>query len=187
MRFETTSLDGVWLIHVEPVHDSRGSFARTFSADEFQAHGLETNFPQHSISFSSRKGTVRGMHFQREPHSEVKLVRCTSGAIWDVIIDIRPGSPTFGQWRGFELSDKNRRQLYVPKGFAHGFQTLGDDAQVSYLISEFYTPDAASGVRHDDPSFGIVWPLAVTALSERDALWPDFAKRADLLHRHQTT
>jgi len=175
MRFETSSLDGVWLIHLEPMHDSRGFFARTFCTNEFRAHGLETDFPQHSISFSSRKGTVRGMHFQREPHSEVKLVRCLSGSICDVIIDIRPESSTFRQWRGFELSEKNGLQLYIPKGFAHGFQTMSDNARVSYLISEYYAPAAASGVRYDDPAFGITWPLPVTTISENDLLWPIFA------------
>lgn len=172
MRFETTGLDDAWLVHLEPRQDSRGFFARTFCVDEFRAHGLETEFPQHSISRSFNKGTVRGMHFQREPHAEVKLVRCLSGAIWDVIIDMRPGSPTFRQWRAFELSDENGCQLYIPKGFAHGFQTLSDNAVVNYLISEFHVPDAASGVCHDDPAFGINWPLPVTTISEKDLLWP---------------
>jgi dTDP-4-dehydrorhamnose 3,5-epimerase len=175
MRFETTGLDGAWLVQIEPRHDSRGFFARTFCVDEFKAHGLETHFPQHSISRSFRKGTVRGMHFQREPHGEVKLVRCLSGAICDVIIDLRPRSPTFRQWRAFDLSDENGCQLYIPKGFAHGFQTLSDNAEVNYLISDFFTPDASSGVRHDDPAFGIAWPLPVTTISEKDLLWPGFA------------
>jgi dTDP-4-dehydrorhamnose 3,5-epimerase len=175
MRFETTGLSGAWLVHIEPKHDSRGYFARTFCVNEFQAHGLETDFPQHSISRSFQKGTVRGMHFQREPHGEVKLVRCLSGAICDVIIDLRPQSATFRQWRAFDLSDENGCQLYIPKGFAHGFQTLSDNAQVNYLISDFFTPDASSGVCHDDPAFGITWPLPVTTLSEKDLLWPKFA------------
>jgi dTDP-4-dehydrorhamnose 3,5-epimerase len=175
MRFETTSLDGVRLVHLEPARDSRGFFARSFCADEFRAHDLEAEFPQHSLSCSSRKGTVRGMHFQRAPHAEVKLVRCIRGSIWDIIIDLRPDSATFRQWRGFELSDENGTQLYIPKGFAHGFQTLSDDAQVNYLISECYAPAAASGVRHDDPAFGITWPLPVSMISEKDLLWPDFA------------
>ena len=175
MRFETTGLDDAWLVHLEPRQDSRGFFARTFCVDEFRAHCLETEFPQHSISRSFNKGTVRGMHFQREPHAEVKLVRCLSGAIWDVIIDMRPGSPTFRQWRAFELSDENGCQLYIPKGFAHGFQTLSDNAVVNYLISEFHVPDAASGVCHDDPAFGITWPLPVTTISEKDLLWPKFS------------
>ena len=172
MRFETTGLDGAWLVHLEPRQDSRGFFARTFCVDEFRTHGLETEFPQHSISRSFVKGTVRGMHFQRAPHAEVKLVRCLSGAIWDVIIDMRQDSPTFRQWRAFELSDENGCQLYIPKGFAHGFQTLSDNVEVNYLISEFHVPDAATGVCHDDPAFGITWPLPVTTISEKDLLWP---------------
>ena len=124
MRFEAIGLDGAWLVHPEPMQDERGYFARTFCVNEFGEHGLETRFPQHSVSRSSRKGTVRGMHFQRAPHGEVKLVRASRGAIWDVIIDLRPESPTFRQWRGFELTGENGLQLYIPKGFAHGFQTL---------------------------------------------------------------
>ena len=172
MRFEATGLNGAWLIHLEPVNDARGSFARTFCENEFQAHGLQTRFPQHSVSWSSRGGTVRGMHYQMDPRAEVKIVRCLSGSIWDVIIDIRPESATFGKWRGFELSEEDGRQLYVPKGFAHGFQSLTDDARVNYLISEFHAPSAASGFRYDDPAFGIRWPLPVTMISEKDLLWP---------------
>ena len=174
MRFEPTSLDGVWLVHLDPMRDERGLFARTFCVNEFRAHGLETSFPQHSISCSNRKGTVRGMHFQRAPHGEVKLVRCLSGAIWDVVIDMRPTSPTFRQWRGFELSAENQDQIYIPKGFAHGFQTLSDNAQVNYLISELYAPGAASGVRYDDPAFRVTWPLPVSVISDKDLRWPDF-------------
>lgn len=172
MRFEATGLDGAWLIHLEPVNDVRGFFARTFCVNEFRAHGLETEFPQHSMSLSLRKGTVRGMHFQKDPSGEVKLVRCLRGSIWDVIIDMRPDSPTFRQWRAFELSEENGLQLYVPKGFAHGFQTLSDNTRVNYLISEFHVPTSASGVRYDDPAIGITWPLPVTTISENDLLWP---------------
>ncbi len=175
MRFNPTGLQDAWLIQLDPARDERGFFARTFCVNEFRAHGLETSFPQHSMSCSFSKGTLRGMHFQRAPHREVKLVRCLSGAIWDVIIDLRPESATFCQWRGFELTAENQDQLYIPKGFAHGFQTLSEDAQVNYLISEFYTPDAASGVRYDDPAFGIAWPLPVSAVSEKDLHWPDFS------------
>jgi dTDP-4-dehydrorhamnose 3,5-epimerase len=174
MRFERTTLEDAWLINLDPVRDARGFFARTFCVDEFAARGLETGFPQHSISYSARSGTLRGMHFQREPHSEVKLVRCAKGAIWDVIIDIRPTSSTFRRWQKFELSDVNGRQLYIPKGFAHGFQTLSDDVEVNYLISEPYVPESACGLRHDDPSFNIGWPLPVTAISAKDLQWPDF-------------
>lgn len=174
MRFEPFGLDGAWLVRLEPVADERGSFARTFCVNEFGAHGLETSFPQHSVSLSRRKGTLRGMHYQRQPHGEVKLVRCLSGAVWDVIVDLRPQSPTFRQWRGVELSEDNGLQLYIPKGFAHGFQTLTDDVRVNYLISAFYAPNAATGIAHDDPAFGIAWPGPVTEMSEKDRNWPPF-------------
>jgi len=174
MRFEAIGLDGAWLIHQDAMQDERGFFARTFCVNEFAAHCLETTFPQHSVSHSSRKGTVRGMHFQTAPHEEVKLVRCVAGAIFDVIIDLRPGSPTFRRWQGFELTADNGLQLYIPKGFAHGFQTLTDDARINYLISEIYAPEAARGVRHDDAAFGIKWPLPVTSISDKDLRWPDF-------------
>src|SRR5271163_4095950 len=130
MQFHLTTLRDAWLIRLEPIHDSRGFFARTFCVDEFAAHGLETHFPQHSLSCSARKGTLRGMHYQRPPHCEVKLVRCVRGAIWDVIIDVRPDSPTYRRWEGFELSESNGCQLYIPKGFAHGFQALSEGVEV---------------------------------------------------------
>jgi dTDP-4-dehydrorhamnose 3,5-epimerase len=175
MRFQPTRFADAWLIEIAPVKDERGAFARTFCEREFAAHGLEVRFVQHSLSSNTRKGTLRGMHFQRAPHEEVKLVRCVRGAIWDVILDLRPASPTYLQWQGFELNAANGLQLYIPNGFAHGFQTLEDDSEVFYLISQFYTPDAASGVRHDDPRFAIDWPLPVSVISERDRNWPDFA------------
>ena len=174
MRFEKTNLKDAWLIHVEPAYDGRGSFARTFCVDEFAMHGLETTFPQHSASSNIRRGTLRGMHFQREPHGEAKLVRCVKGAIWDVIIDTRPASPTFCRWQGFELTDQNGRQLYIPQGFAHGFETLTDNVEVNYLISEPYMPEFASGIRHNDPTFNIAWPIAVEVMSEKDQQWPNF-------------
>lgn len=178
MRFTKTELCGAWLIEPVPARDERGFFARTFCVKEFDEHGLTTRFVQHNASQSAIRGTLRGMHFQRAPHGEVKVVTCLKGAIWDVIIDLRPRSPTYRQWRGFELSAANRRQLYVPKGFAHGFQTLCDDVEVGYLISAFYAPAAASGVRHDDPAFAIAWPLPVTAISEKDRTWPAFLDAA---------
>lgn len=174
MKFESTSLKDAWLVHLEPVLDKRGSFARSFCVDEFAAHGLENVYPQHSISLSSCRGTVRGLHYQREPHSEVKLVRCMDGIIWDVIIDIRRNSPTYRHWEAFELSGSNNLQIYIPKGFAHGFQTLSDNAQVSYLISERYKPEFAAGIRYDDDAFKISWPLSINAISEKDLSWPDF-------------
>ena len=175
MKFNSTTLSNVWLIELEPVVDSRGFFARTFCIDEFTAKGLETHYAQHSVSFSARRGTVRGMHYQREPHSEAKLVRCAKGAIWDVIIDIRPGSPTYRRSQSFELSSANRCQLYIAKGFAHGFQTLSDDVEVNYLISTPYSPEYSAGIRYNDPSFGIHWPFPVTEISFKDLHWPDFA------------
>jgi dTDP-4-dehydrorhamnose 3,5-epimerase len=174
MRFLETGLAGAWLIEPEPVADHRGHFVRTFCAREFADRGLVTAFPQHSLSFTKSKGSIRGMHFQRPPHDETKLVGCTRGAIWDVIVDLRSSSPTCGQWQGFELSAENGRQLYISPGLAHGFQTLTDDAEVRYLISQFYVPSASSGVRHDDPAFAISWPLPVTVISERDAAWPAY-------------
>jgi dTDP-4-dehydrorhamnose 3,5-epimerase len=175
MKFHPTRLDGAWLIELTPAKDERGAFMRTFCEREFGERGLETRFVQHSLSVNTQKGTLRGMHFQRAPHEEVKLVRCRRGAVWDVIIDLRPDSPSYLQWQGFELSAENGTQLYVPKGFAHGFQTLSDDCEVFYLISEFYAADAAAGLRHDDPSFAIDWPAPVSVMSEKDRAWPDFA------------
>jgi dTDP-4-dehydrorhamnose 3,5-epimerase len=174
MRFDETNLCGAWLIEPVPAHDHRGFFARTFCAQEYADHGLTTRFVQNSTSHSRARGTLRGMHFQLAPYGEVKVVSCLKGGIWDVIIDLRPKSPTYLQWQGFELTAENRRQLYVPKGFAHGFQTLCDNTEVGYLISAFYVPQAASGLRYDDPTFAIDWPLALTAISEKDRAWPDF-------------
>lgn len=175
MQFHPTNLDGAWLITADPVYDERGFFARTFCTREFADRGLATRYVQHSTSFSRARGTIRGMHFQHPPHSEIKVVSCLKGAIWDVIIDLRPESPTFRSWSGFELSDTNRKQLYVPKGFAHGFQTLTDDTIVAYLISEFYTPEATAGVRYDDPAFAITWPLPVSVISKKDTEWALFS------------
>ncbi|CAN1725039.1 dTDP-4-dehydrorhamnose 3,5-epimerase [Hyphomicrobium sp. 1Nfss2.1] len=174
MLIRDTELADAKLIELQPHGDERGFFARTFCEREFAAHGLETSFVQHSTSFSATRGTLRGMHFQRGAAAEVKVVSCVRGAIYDVIIDLRAGRNQ-GRWQGFELTADNRNRLYIPKGFAHGFQTLTDDVEVSYLISEFYAPDTASGVRYDDPAFAIRWPLAVTTLSEKDKSWPDFA------------
>jgi dTDP-4-dehydrorhamnose 3,5-epimerase len=175
MQFYKTTLAGAHLILSEPAWDERGFFSRTFCMRAFAEHGLETAFVQHSTSYNIRRGTLRGMHFQRPPHGEVKLVSCLKGAIWDVIVDLRPGSASFGRWEGFELTAQNRRRLYIPKGFAHGFQTLADDTEVGYLISEFHVPEAAAGHRHDDPAFAIEWPLPLTVMSARDRSWPEFA------------
>jgi len=175
LKLTPTLFADAWLITGEPFVDHRGYFVRTFCEAEFAAHGLDFRFVQHSMSNSLARGTIRGMHFQADPHAETKLVRCLNGEIYDVIVDLRPYSPTFRKWQAFTLSRANRHQLYVPKGFAHGFQALTDDVDVNYLISAFYAPAAASGVRYDDPAFGIDWPLPVSVVSDRDKSWPDFA------------
>jgi dTDP-4-dehydrorhamnose 3,5-epimerase len=174
MIFAATQLDGARLIEIEPREDERGFFARTWCREELAAQGLDTEIAQESLSVNRRRGTVRGLHFQRSPHEETKIVRCARGAVFDVIVDLRPRSPTYLRWQGFELTAENRRALYVPKGFAHGFQTLTDDAEVAYQISVFYAPQAGGGYRYDDPAFGIVWPLPVAVIGERDRGWPAF-------------
>jgi dTDP-4-dehydrorhamnose 3,5-epimerase len=172
MRFVTTALAGAYLIETEPQRDERGLFARTFCGREFQQHQLAAAFVQCNTSFSRRRGTLRGLHYQLPPAGEIKLVRCTAGAIWDVIVDLRTGSPTWGKHIAVELTAQNRRALYIPEWFAHGFQTLTDDAEVHYQMSEFYTPDQATGVRFDDPKLGIRWPLPVSVISDKDKNWP---------------
>jgi len=173
--FRATQLDGAWLIDIEPREDERGFFARTWCRQELAAYGLDVEVAQESLSFNRRRGTLRGLHFQRSPHQETKIVRCTSGAIFDVIVDLRPSSLTYGRWQGFELTAQNRRALYIPKSFAHGFQTLTDDAEIAYQISTSYAPQSANGYRYDDAAFGIVWPHDVTVIAERDLAWPRFA------------
>lgn len=175
MDFRTTRLQDAFLVFPEPSEDQRGFFARTFCQQEFAGHGLQTAFVQHSRSLSRTRGTLRGLHFQAEPHSEVKVVTCIAGAIYDVIVDLRTQSPTYLHWQGFELTARSLASLYVPKGFAHGFQTLTADAQVHYLISEFYQPAAARGLRYDDPALAIDWPEAVSEISHRDLCWPYLA------------
>ena len=171
MRIHKTKLDGAQLIELEPVSDNRGFFVRTFCEREFTAHGLHTSFVQHSTSLTAVRGSIRGMHFQRAPASEVKVVSCLRGAIYDVVIDLRPSSLTRGRWQGFELSAVNQHRLYIPEGFAHGFQSLTDDVEVGYLISEFYEPSASTGVSYDDPALSINWPLPVSVISGRDRSW----------------
>ena len=172
MRFLTTHLEGAIIVEPEAIEDSRGFFARTFCAGEFAGQGMASSFVQCSVSLNRKKGTVRGLHFQRPPASEAKLVRVTAGALLDVIVDLRPDSPTYLKHIGVELSAQNHRALYVPKMFAHGFQTLEDDTEVFYQISEFYSPDASTGMRYNDPKLKIQWPLPVTTLSDKDANWP---------------
>lgn len=173
MRFTPLPLADAWLIEIEPIVDERGFFARTYCRDEFVAHGLKPELVQCNISHNRKAGTLRGMHYQKTPSAETKLVRCTRGAIYDVIIDLREDSPTYQQWHGVELTCESRSALYVPEGFAHGFLTMTDDVEVFYQMTEFYHADHASGVRYDDPALGIVWPGPVVVISERDANYPD--------------
>ena len=175
MIFQETPLAGAFVIDVEPHEDERGFFARTYCQEEFEANGLDPTVVQASISFNRQRGTLRGMHYQAPPHEETKVVRCTAGAIYDVIIDLRPHSSTFIQWHGVTLSAENRTMFYIPSGFAHGFLTLEDNTEVLYQMSEFYYPDSARGVRWDDPAFGIDWPAHPTLMSDRDRGYPDFA------------
>ena len=163
------------LVEPEPIWDERGFFTRSFCVSEFAEHGLTTSFVQHSMSYSQHKHTLRGMHFQNPPHAEVKIVSCIAGSIYDVIVDLRPQSPSYLKWQGFELTASNRRILYIPSGFAHGFQTLEDDTEVLYAMSAEYVPDAARGVRWDDPAFQVKWPLPVSVISDRDRRFPDWA------------
>jgi dTDP-4-dehydrorhamnose 3,5-epimerase len=174
MRFTPLSLPGAVLVQLEPVRDERGLFARSFCANEFAAAGLPVAWPQMNISVNDRAGTLRGMHFQHAPHEEPKLVRCVRGAIHDVIIDLRPDSATRGQHVSIRLDAMNGDALYVPPGFAHGFQTLLDDSEVLYLMGTVFAPSAQAGVRWNDPTFGIVWPMPVSVISGRDANYPDF-------------
>jgi dTDP-4-dehydrorhamnose 3,5-epimerase len=174
MIFTPTDIAGATIIDIEPLRDARGFFARSWCQRELAAQGLCTDIAQESISYNRDAATMRGLHFQRPPHGEVKIVRCVHGAIQDVIVDIRPDSPTFRRWQGFELTAANHRALYVPNGCAHGFLTLADETEVAYLISTFYVPAASAGYRYNDPAFGIVWPLPVKVISERDLQWPDF-------------
>lgn len=174
MIFNKTPLPGAFLIALEPHQDERGSFARSFCRREFEANGLAPVVAQCNISRNRLRGTLRGLHFQTAGHEEAKLVRCSRGALWDVIVDIRPGSSTRGQWFGVELTDTNALQLYIPEGFAHGFQTLSDDTEIFYQISNFYVPEASSGLRYNDPALKIDWPLPVSSISAKDQGWPDF-------------
>jgi dTDP-4-dehydrorhamnose 3,5-epimerase len=171
MRFLQTKLQGACIVEPEPQEDNRGLFARTFCANEFRGQGLVENFVQCNTSWNARKGTVRGLHYQEAPSCEAKLVRCTAGSLWDVILDLRPDSPTYLQHIGLELSATNRRALYIPEMFAHGFQTLEDSTEVFYQMSEFYSPKLARGLRYNDPKLGITWPLAVSCVSDKDQAW----------------
>ena len=172
MKFAEARLKGVWLIDLLPRYDERGYFMRTVCLDTLAMHSLNTNWVQSNLSFSAKKGTLRGMHFQKEPSSEIKLIQCITGAIYDVVVDIRRGSPTFGEWVTFELNEKRPQALYVPEGFAHGFQCLTDNCRVSYQMSVPYVSQLSGGVRWNDPEIGIKWPLEHGEISERDAALP---------------
>jgi len=174
MIFTPTELNGAYLVGLKRIEDVRGFFARAWCRKEFTDHGLNPDLEQINVAFSHRRGTLRGMHFQESPHAEAKLVRCTRGALYDVIIDLRPASPTFRRWLGVELTADNRQMLYVPEGSAHGYQTLADETEMYYQTTEFYVPQAARGVRYNDPAFAVKWPLPVAVISEADQKWPDF-------------
>jgi dTDP-4-dehydrorhamnose 3,5-epimerase len=171
MLFTETKLKGAFIIDLEHREDNRGFFARTFCANEFEQHGLKPSVAQCNLSFNHKKGTLRGMHYQTPPAAETKLIRCTQGAIYDVIVDMRPDSPTYLSHIGVELTAENRRALYVPEMFAHGYQALTDGAEVVYQVGEFYTPGYERGLRYNDPILGIEWPTEVTVISEKDAAW----------------
>lgn len=174
MRFLNTNVEGVMVITPDQFDDERGFFARTWALDEFEAHGLQTRMVQRNLSYNRASSTLRGMHYQRSPYAEVKLVSCLVGAVYDVAADLRPESLTFGKWFGVELRAETGTMLYVPEGCAHGYLSLEPDSSVEYLISEFYHPEAAAGVRWDDPFFGIGWPRQAAVMNARDASWPDF-------------
>ena len=174
MIFTETKLKGVFLIEPQRHEDERGFFARSWSRREFEARGLDSRIAESNISFNKKKGTLRGMHYQAAPYGQAKLVRCTAGAVYDCVIDLRPDSQTFTQWVAVELTARNRLMIHVPDGFAHGFQTLEDGTEVFYEMSQGYVPGSSGGVRWNDPVFGIGWPLEVTVINERDRLYPDY-------------
>lgn len=174
MIFHKTIVEGVFEIEVEANADDRGLFARTWCSEEFARQGLKPELVQCSVSFNHKRGTLRGLHYQAQPHAETKLVRCTSGAIYDVAVDLRPGSTTYKKWFGVELSAANRKSLYIPEGCAHGFLTLEDNCEIFYQMSEFYHPDLSRGLRWNDPAFAVYWPSDVEVISERDRTYPDF-------------
>jgi dTDP-4-dehydrorhamnose 3,5-epimerase len=185
MIFHDTGLGGAFIIGLDPRHDERGFFARVWCQREFEAHGLNPRVVQASISYNRRRGTLRGLHYQAAPYAQARLVRCVQGAIYDVIVDLREGSSSYLHWSGVELTAQNRKAVYVPEGFAHGFQTLEDHAEVFYQFSEDYSPAAEQGVRWDDPAFGIRWPdVSGRVISTRDRTWPPFAPLATPIGPH---
>jgi len=172
MQFHPTSLPAVWLIELEPRKDERGFLLRTYCEEEFARHGLKTHWPQCNLTLTTQRGMLRGLHYQADPNPETKLVRCVAGAVWDVVVDIRPNSPTFRKWEAFELTSENNRQLYIPEGYAHGFQCLTEDCKLFYQMSENYVPELARGVLWNDPAVAIDWPVQPAILSSRDANLP---------------
>jgi dTDP-4-dehydrorhamnose 3,5-epimerase len=174
MIFTQTKLHGAYIIDIEPKADQRGFFARAWCQQEFEAHGLNPSVVQINVGFSHKRGTLRGMHYQTAPCAEVKLVRCSRGAIYDVIIDLREDSPTHKQWIGLELTQDNHNMLYVPEGFAHGYITLADNSEMSYQTSQFFSREHATGIRYNDPAFAIDWPIQAQVISEQDRNWPDY-------------
>ena len=172
MEFHQTPLNGSFLIELKPIQDERGMFARVFCQDLFIKNNLETNYPQSNFSTNYKKGTIRGLHQQKSPNSEVKVVRCTQGNIYDVIVDNRPESDTYLNWYGAELSDKNNLMMYVPRGFLHGYLTLSEISSVHYMVSNKYAPESEIGARFDDPKLNIKWPTEITEISEKDKSWP---------------
>lgn len=174
MIFTETKLKGAYIVDLEKREDERGFFARGWCQNEFEAHGLAPRVVQANISYNKKRGTLRGMHYQIAPYEETKLVRCTRGALYDVIVDLRPTSPSYKQWFGVELTADNYKMLYVPEGFAHGFITLQDETEATYQVSQFYTPGSERGLRYNDPAFGIEWPAEVQVISEKDKSWPDY-------------
>jgi dTDP-4-dehydrorhamnose 3,5-epimerase len=172
MRFTETAIPGAYVVELEPRRDERGHFARAFCERAFREHGLTARFVQVNVGVSTRRGTLRGLHYQAPPAEEAKLVRCPRGAVFDVVVDLRPASPVYCQWFGIELTAENVRQLYIPEGCAHGYVTLADDTEVAYTTSAFYEPSAERGAHHADPAFGIAWPIDVAVISEKDAGWP---------------
>ena len=175
MIFSKTSVHGAYVLDVNRIGDSRGYFGRLWCEREMAEQGLVSHIKQSNIGFSPQAGTLRGMHYQKPPHQEVKIVRCTRGAVYDVVVDLRPDSPTYRAWHGLELNPDNASMLYVPEGCATGYLTLVENSEIYYHTSEFYVPEAATGIRYDDPQFGIKWPGEIKALSENDTEWPDFS------------
>ncbi len=178
MIFQETTLPGAYVIEPKRINDHRGFFARIWCKNELQQQGLKAELVQSNVGFSYHRGTLRGLHFQKSPYAEVKIVRCTRGVIFDVIVDLRPESPSYKRWFGVELSEENCRMIYVPEGFAQGYITLADNTEIYYHTSEFYNPGSAFGVRYNDPEFGIAWPTDVAVISQQDREWPDYSNQS---------